>query len=279
MVIARVKSLDAPDEETSFPLGHGHVVRLAGLTIGRSIHEPGWRWSTHLKPMAGTETCRSHHVGYIVSGRMRWVLDDGTSVDGGPGDAFDIPPGHDSMVIGDETVVTIDWAGVAGADWESLGAGTVSTLLLTDIVDSTVHASHIGPTAWARLLESHREVVRLVLHQRRGTEVKSTGDGILATFESTANAVRAAAEIRDRLLALGLRIRSALHTGEVERIAGDIRGVAVHEVARILELAAAGEIVASGVTRDLAGPGLAWADRGEHDLRGLEGRRRLFVLA
>lgn len=278
MAAGQVKSLDGPDEETSFPLGHGHVVRLAGLTVGRSIHEPGWRWSEHLRPMAGTDSCRSHHVGYIVSGRMRWILDDGTELEGGPGDAFDIPPGHDSMVIGDERAVTLDWAGVAGADWESLGSGTVTTLLLTDIVDSTGHASRVGPAAWARLLESHREGVRLVLHQRRGTEVKSTGDGVLATFDSAASAVRAAAEIRERLLALGLGIRAALHTGEVEHIAGDVRGVAVHEVARILELAADGEIVASGIARELAGPGLTWADRGEHELRGIEGTRRIFGL-
>lgn len=278
MATGRVKSLDDPDEETSFPLGHGHVVHLAGLTVGRSLHQPGWRWSEHLKPMAGTDSCRSHHVGYVVAGRMRWILDDGTELEGGPGDAFDIPPGHDSMVVGDEAVITVDWAGVAGADWETLGAGTVTTLLLTDIVDSTRRASRAGPTAWARLLEAHREAVRLVLHQRRGAEVKSTGDGVLATFESAASAVRAATEIRDRLLALGLRIRAALHTGEVERIAGDVRGVPVHEVARMVELAAAGEILASTTARDLAGPGIAWTDRGEHDLRGLEGPRRLFSL-
>lgn len=279
MVTARVKSLDEPDEETTFPLGHGHVVQIAGLRVGRSIHEPGWRWSEHLGPTVGTASCQSQHIGYVISGRMRWVLDDGTQLEGGPGDAFDIPPGHDSMVIGDEAAVTLDWAGVAGADWESLGTGTVTTLLLTDIVGSTGHASRVGPTAWARLLEAHREAVRLVLHQRRGTEVKSTGDGVLATFDSAASAVRAAIEIRDRLLALGLRIRAALHSGEVERLAGDVRGVAVHEAARMLELAGEGEIVASSLAHDLAGPGLAWTDGGEHRLRGFDGARRIFRLA
>jgi hypothetical protein len=111
MATLQRKSLDSPDETRSFPSGAFNIVRLDGITIGRGEFQPGWRWSEHVKPIAGTESCQTHHVGYLVSGRIGARLDDGTEMEFGPGDAYEIPPGHDGWVIGDEPAVGIEISG------------------------------------------------------------------------------------------------------------------------------------------------------------------------
>jgi hypothetical protein len=107
------RSLDAPDEHRPF-VRHGgvDVVALGGTTIGRARFEPGWRWSVDVKPLAGTSSCQVAHVGYVLSGRMRIVLDDGRAAEIGPGDGFVCPPGHDAWTIGDEVCVLVDLAGM-----------------------------------------------------------------------------------------------------------------------------------------------------------------------
>jgi quercetin dioxygenase-like cupin family protein len=94
------KSLDAPDETRPFEKGRAELVTLGGVTVGRAVLEPGWRWSEHVKPIAGTSSCEVAHTGYVVSGRLRVVMDDGSEGDAGPGDAFVIPPGHDAWTVG-----------------------------------------------------------------------------------------------------------------------------------------------------------------------------------
>ena len=108
-----MKSVDAPDEVRSFALGHMDVVKLGDTTIGRAIFEPGWRWSTSVKPLVGTETCEVSHVGYVVCGRMRIRMNDGTEIEAGPGDVAVIAPGHDAWVVGDEPVEYLELAGAA----------------------------------------------------------------------------------------------------------------------------------------------------------------------
>jgi quercetin dioxygenase-like cupin family protein len=93
--------------------GHLDVVTTASGAVGRAVFEPGWKWSDHVKPIAGTDTCQAAHMGYVISGRMRVVMDDGTAADFVPGDLMIAPPGHDAWTVGNDPCVVIDWQGVA----------------------------------------------------------------------------------------------------------------------------------------------------------------------
>lgn len=111
---AVVKNLDSPDSTQLLNGGGVHAtVNLGSASIVRAVHEPGWRWSTHLKPAVGTDWCQRTHVGYMVSGRERVLFEDGTEFDLRPGDAYVVPPGHDAWVVGDERVVTVNFSGQA----------------------------------------------------------------------------------------------------------------------------------------------------------------------
>ena len=108
------KNLDTPDETRPFAgKGKADLVKLGGITVGRGVFEPGWRWSEHVKPLAGTASCQAGHTGYILSGRMRVRMDDGSEGEVGPGDAMVIPPGHDAWVVGNEACVALDFSGMA----------------------------------------------------------------------------------------------------------------------------------------------------------------------
>jgi uncharacterized cupin superfamily protein len=110
MASVEVKSFDSPDEERPFEgKGKADVVSLAGHTVGRGTFEPGWKWSENVKPIAGTDSCQVSHLGYVLSGRMRVQMDDGSEGEVGPGDAVAIPPGHDAEVVGEEPCVMIDF--------------------------------------------------------------------------------------------------------------------------------------------------------------------------
>jgi quercetin dioxygenase-like cupin family protein len=110
MAALEVKNLGTPDETRPFAdRGRAEVVTVGGTTIVRGTFEPGWRWSEHVKPLAGTESCQAGHTGYVVSGRMRVRMDDGTEGDAGPGDAVRIAPGHDAWIVGEEPCVFIDF--------------------------------------------------------------------------------------------------------------------------------------------------------------------------
>ena len=102
-----------PDETRDFPHGHVDLVRIGGAEIGRLTLEPGWRWSTDVKPIAGTDSCQVPHFQYHVSGRLGVRMDDGTEFIAEPGDITSLPPGHDGWVVGDEPVVVIDWFGAS----------------------------------------------------------------------------------------------------------------------------------------------------------------------
>ena len=104
-----VKQLDAPDDTITFDNGKLEVVTFGGVTIKRATVEPEWKWSNDVAPLMGTDRCESHHILYIVSGRLRIELDDGTEDEGGPGDVMAIPPGHDSWVVGDDPLVYVDF--------------------------------------------------------------------------------------------------------------------------------------------------------------------------
>lgn len=106
-----VRSFDQPEETTTFPNGHEHVVHVLGTPVGKVTFQPGWRWSNDVRPLMGTESCPLLHAGYMLAGHLHVEVNDGRTIDIGPGDAFTIPPGHDAWVAGDESVVMLDWAG------------------------------------------------------------------------------------------------------------------------------------------------------------------------
>ena len=106
-----VKKFDSPDEVRTFEKGKFELVKIGNLTIGQASYEPGWKWSKHVGPAVGTESCQVEHVGLVTSGRVAVLMDDGTKVELGPGDLFYIPPGHDSWVVGDEQYVSLHFLG------------------------------------------------------------------------------------------------------------------------------------------------------------------------
>ena len=276
----QTKSLDNPDETLTFPKGVAANVRLGDLVVGRLVQQPGWRWSEQVKPIAKTESCQFHHIGVGLSGNAMVRMDDGTEMAIRPGDVFDIPPGHDQWVTGDEPAVSIIWGGWRGFGKEPVGERILTTMLMTDISGSTDRAAEIGDTAWDQLLERHNRLVREVIERYRGQEIDTTGDGFLVVFDGAARALQAAADIRAAVEDIGLQIHAGIHTGEVELVPGNIRGLAVHETARIMALATAGEILVSSTTKELvSSSGVAFEDRGRHVLKGVPGERQVYAAA
>ena len=275
------KSLRNPDVTRAFEKGRAEIVTFGDVTIGRTILEPGWRWSEHVRPLAGTASCQVHHTGFVVRGRTRIVLDDGTSREFGPDDVYNIPPGHDAWVVGDEQFESFDWSGAMGTFAKpviSASDRVVTTLLFTDIVGSTAIAERLRDADWQKLLARHNQVVRRELDRYRGREIATTGDGFLATFDGAARAVQCAAAICKAVEALDLSIRTGIHTGEVEYVGGNVRGFSVHAAARIAQLAQPGEVLISATTHGLLdGSGLQFEDRGSHELKGLSGRRQVYA--
>ena len=275
------RSFDEPDESLAFDHGRIDWVVIGDQTIGRTIQEPGWRWSTHIRPIVGGEWCQSRHVGVIISGRMHIVMEEGEEFEFGSQDVIDIAPGHDAWVVGDEPVVAVEWSGVRG--WleplESLNERVLATMVVTDIVDSTGHANRLGGSRWNDLLARHNARMREIASTVRGREIKMTGDGFLVVFDGAARAVRCAKRMVDSAPQDGVTIRAAVHTGEVEFVGDDILGVSVHEATRVAAAAAEGEVLVTATTRDLsAGSGLEFEDRGEHVLRGFDTARRLYAV-
>lgn len=156
----------------------------------------------------------------------------------------------------------------------------LATVLFTDLVGSTELIRERGDRVWRDLIERHNTAVRHELARFRGTELNTTGDGFLASFDGPARAIRCAIAIVDAVAAGGLKVRAGLHTGECERVEGKLTGIAVNVGARIAATARAGEVVVSSTVRDLvAGSGIELIDRGEHQLKGVEEPWRLFSVA
>lgn len=275
----RTRNLSAPDETLSLEKGSAGTVRVGELVVGRLMLEPGWRWSEHVRPTAGTASCQFHHVGLVLSGAMDGRMDDGTEFEVRPGDIFDVPPGHDNWVVGDEPLVTVIWGGWRGWGKPPLGERILTTMLMTDIAGSTDRAAAVGDAVWDQLLDRHHALVREILERYRGTEIDTAGDGFLTMFDGAARAVQSALEIRAAVRGIGLDIRAGVHTGEVDVVPGGIRGLAVHETARIMALGNTGDILVSSTTQELsAGSGFLYEDRGVHHLKGIPALRRVFLL-
>lgn len=155
----------------------------------------------------------------------------------------------------------------------------LATVAFTDIVGSTAIASQVGDRRWRDLLEVHGSVARREIDTARGRLVKLTGDGLLATFDGPARAIRCVAAIERLLTPIGLRMRAALHTGEIELLGDDIGGIAVHIAARLLGLSGPGEVLVSSTVKDLVvGSGITFEDRGAHALKGVPEQWRVFAV-
>ncbi len=276
----QAKLIGAADEVRTFPNGRVEIYELDDVIIGRTVFDAGWHWATDVKPIAGTESCQYHHLGVCVTGRLGVRMDDGSVLEIGPGSVFDIPPGHDGWVIGDEPWVTDDYAGMrAYGRAVDPDDRILASILFTDVVDSTASAGQMGDTRWRRVISTLNERSQIEVDRQRGRLIKTTGDGILAVFDSSERAVRCAEAAIEQARELGLGLRAGVHTGEVELVPGDVRGLAVHMASRIMAMAGDGEVFISGSTRELlAGSSLEFDDRGEHELKGIAGRRTVYAV-
>jgi class 3 adenylate cyclase len=196
-----------------------------------------------------------------------------------PGAEFVEVPGCDyGLAIGDvDPVIDEVEAFVTGTRPAHDVDRVLATVLFTDIVGSTARAVQLGDRGWRALLDSHEEIARAEVEANGGLIADFTGDGLVATFDGPARAVRSALALRDKVHSLGVAIRAGLHTGEVERRSGDIAGIGVHIAARVMALANGDEVLVSRTVKDLvAGSGLEFQDRGTHELKGVPDTWQIF---
>lgn len=275
-----VRRFSEPDEVVEVPgVVRSEILEIGGFGLARTVHAAGFRWSTHIAPVVGTDWCEARHIGLLVRGTMHVLLATGEEFEVGPGELFDIPPHHDGWIVGGEECETMDWTGVRSwlSPLDNLSRRVLLTVLFTDLVDSTGTATSLGPTRWGELLAQHGSIVADTLHRFRGDLVSTTGDGVLATFDGAARAIRCAPALHEALRALGVHIRIGIHTGEVDLAKADISGVTVHEAARILALAGPGETLVSDTTAGLVSDAdIALVEYGNHELRGTGKFRMLF---
>jgi class 3 adenylate cyclase len=197
------------------------------------------------------------------------------------GAKFIVLPGEDHLIYAGDTDAVVDEIEefVVGTRSGAEGDSVTTTIVFTDIVASTEHQARVGPREWSRLTDQHEALVRDLLVRHRGREVKTTGDGVLATFDGTCRGLRCAAEIVKGAQHLGLELRAGVHTGEVWLRGSDIAGLAVTIASRVCDLAGRGEVlVTRTVTDHVVGSGIEFADRGEHELKGVPGAWRLFAV-
>jgi class 3 adenylate cyclase len=190
-------------------------------------------------------------------------------------------PGDENLIFVGDSDADVDEIEefLTGARQATQPDRVLATVLFTDIVGSTERAAQLGDRAWRGLLDAHDGAVRRQLERFRGREVKTVGDGFVATFDGPGRAVQCACAIRDAVKALEVEVRTGLHTGEIELRGDDVAGIAVHLAQRVSALATPGEVLVSRTVTDLvAGSGIQFADRGEHELRGVPGIWHLYAV-
>jgi class 3 adenylate cyclase len=269
-VTDRIRNFDDPDETVRFGGVTEELVSIGGITVARSVQPVGWRWRDHFQPLLGGEWCQAHHVGIVLAGRQAILLEDGTELTYGPGDLYDTPPGHDGWTVGDEDCVLLEWSGMRRWVGGTTPNRVLAALLFTDLVDSTGTAARLGDAVWHDALTLHYQQAEEAIERFGGRRVVTTGDGVLASFDAAAAAVRAAVAIRDAARRQELEIRMGVHVGEVELAGDDIRGITVHHAARVMSAAGTGEILASEAARLLcSGADIGFEDAGDHVLKGV----------
>ena len=174
----QAKSFDDADEVRNLPRAHARVVNLDESTVGLAVWQPGWHWKEDLATLAGTTSCQFLHLGYALSGRLEVVTDDGQRLEIGGGSVFEIPPGHDAWVVGDEPFVTVEWTSSrsVGRATEGPGERVLATILFTDIVGSTATLARVGDAAWRDLLLAHNARLRQQLNENASVH-ENVGDG------------------------------------------------------------------------------------------------------
>jgi class 3 adenylate cyclase len=247
----------------------------AVLTLMRANYEIDVR---HLLPAIRVPTLILHRAGdELVPVRTGRYLAEHIS-----GAKYAEIPGTDHMVVDQETQDIIAdqiQEFITGERRRLEPDRVVATVMFTDIVGSTQRAAEVGDGRWRELRGSWYTVMRKELAAFRGREVDTAGDGLLATFDGPARAIRCACSVRERVRALGLQVRTGLHTGECELVGDGVVGIAVHIGARVAALAGPDEVLVSSTVRDLvAGSGLQFVDRGPHSLKGVPDEWRLFVV-
>jgi class 3 adenylate cyclase len=231
----------------------------------------------HLLLSVSVPTLVLHRAGdrYIHLGAGRYLADHI------PNARFVVLPGDDHLFFVGDTDALVDEIEefLTGARSGAEGDVLTMTVLFTDIVASTEHQSRVGPREWSRLTDRHDAMIRTALSRHRGHEVKTTGDGFLATFDGTGRALRCAADILAGAKDIGLDLRAGLHTGEVEVRGDDIAGLAVTIAKRVCDLAGAGEVLVSETVRiNMVGGDISFYETGDQELKGVPGTWRLFSL-
>jgi class 3 adenylate cyclase len=191
-------------------------------------------------------------------------------------------PGVDHLFFAGDSGATLDAVEefLTGSLTARRSDRVLATVLFTDVVGSTEQAGRLGDRRWKELLATHDKTVKTELERFRGHKVKSTGDGVLATFDGPGRAIRCACAVQDSVRSVGVDLRAGLHTGEIELLGEDVAGMAVHIAARVAARADAGEVLVSSTVRDIvAGSGIEFSDRGEHELKGVPTSWRLYAVA
>jgi class 3 adenylate cyclase len=197
------------------------------------------------------------------------------------GARLDTVPGHDFWSFTEHTDEVLDHIEgfITGVVPAQVFDRALATVMFTDIVGSTEHAARLGDRQWAKILDEHDAISTRELERFRGRKVNPTGDGLLATLDGPAQAVRCAQAIRDSVRGLGIEVRAGLHVGEVELRGADIGGIAVHVGQRVSSVASANEVLVSRIVTDLVfGSDIEFEDRGEHELKGVPGTWRLYAV-
>jgi class 3 adenylate cyclase len=254
--------------------------RARRVTLGPDSYVEGWRaaleWDLRpFLPSISAPTLVLHREGdrFIHLGAGQYLAEHI------PGSKFVVLPGDDHLFFVGDTDSLVDEIEefLTGARSGAEGDVVLAAVLFTDIVSSTEHQTRVGPREWSRLTDRHDAMVRSALSRDRGHEVKTTGDGFLATFDATGRALRCASEILAGAKDIGLELRAGVHTGEVEVRGDDIAGLAVTIAKRVCDLAGPGQVLVSEMVRGhMVGSGIEFNDRGEHELKGVPGPWRLF---
>ena len=274
-----VRSFEEPDQVERAGGVISAVLEVGGVTVARTAHPPGWRWSKDVRPLVGTERCQARHLGVMLSGRIVVELLDRSTQVLGAGDLFDVPPGHDAWVEGDAEAVSMEWSGVREWLRPRDAERVLATLLFTDIVDSTPLAGRLGDRAWHALLAAHDEIVRRIVTEAHGREVKHTGT---ASWRSSRDPVGRWA--RPGAFGRGF-VRSTSRCGRACTW-GRSRWVPTTSAAwRCTRRRASwrrrgrAKSMVSDIARTLAAAsGFDLEARGTRELKGLEGPRPLFAL-
>jgi pimeloyl-ACP methyl ester carboxylesterase len=265
------------------PRGPDWLARLerSAASPGRAVKRQEWVFAIDVRdvvPAITTPTLviQTRENIHAVAGHAQFLVENIAGAQ-----LLELPGTDHSPMASDQVDLVLDAIEefVTGATPAASTSRSLMTVAFTDIVDSTKLAAEVGDRRWHGLLDVHESVARREVDTARGRLIKFTGDGLLATFDGPARAVQCMKSLGESLGTVGLPIRAGVHTGEVEQIGDDIGGIAVHIAARISAMAGAGELLTSSTVRDLvAGSGLEFDDRGEHELKGVPGSWRVLAV-